>query len=573
MTPNRISIAPRDRLRRYRVAPVWIAVLLALALLAVLGVRGLQRNRETILEQARATSAIAAEQVTRTARAAIAERVAGTRIVRFYPELPKPGPATEAAASFERALSLSEEEANAIFAGIEQEHPDAIAATGLPVLPLIAWTRLQRASGDPVPLAEALAKRVVEDIPSFLSERLLEQSTALLESRGMTTPALQNWQRRWKEDEFLRTSLRAIPTDRERAQWIHPADAGHYWAEPIDSIAWRVTSADAMRQVVADAVEASTPLLPSSVKLSARWAGHDLIPPTPGETLASRDHQNLSVTATLTNPEDLFREQRQQTLWLSGLLAVALLAVLSAFLALQKSLASERQLNQQKSDFVASVSHELRAPVSSMRLMLENLKNGNAKSPAEYVQLMHDECGRLSALIENVLDFARIEHNRKTYEMAEADVVAMIEDVARLLEPRGAQRGQRLTLDLVPIDPAPQVDALALQQAVINLVDNAIKFSPPSTRITIRARIRDSATWEISVSDQGPGVPAGERERIFDRFYRVGSELRRETPGAGIGLAIVKHTIDAHHGRIEIESEKGATFRLILPYIQPPSKP
>ena len=149
-----------------------------------------------------------------------------------------------------------------------------------------------------------------------------------------------------------------------------------------------------------------------------RWAGKDLVPPSDGEILATRDLQNITATAILTAPEKLFREQRQQTLWLSALLAVALLAVLSAFLALQKSLASERVLNQQKSDFVASVSHELRAPVSSLRLMLENLQNGATVAEparAEYLKLMEGECRRLSALIENVLDFARIEAGREVF--------------------------------------------------------------------------------------------------------------------------------------------------------------
>jgi signal transduction histidine kinase len=210
-----------------------------------------------------------------------------------------------------------------------------------------------------------------------------------------------------------------------------------------------------------------------------------------------------------------------------------------------------------------------------MRLMLENLQSGAVETDAarqNYLQLLGSECHRLSALIENVLDFARIEHNRKIYHMAEADVAAMIHDAVQLMQPHAAQRRQKLIADLETIEPAPQIDALALQQAVINLIDNAMKFSPADTKITISARRRDEKTWQLSVADEGPGIPESEHERIFERFYRIGNELRRETQGAGIGLAIVKHTVEAHGGRIEVDSQpgRGATFVLILPYTQEP---
>lgn len=575
MTPTRTSIPSGAKARRSRVAPVWVAVFVALGLLAVLGIRGLQRNRDSVLENARATSAAVAEQAARSAFVAISEQVAIARIVRLYPDLPRPGDATDAAASFEKALSLPTDHAEPVFVSIEQNHPGAVTPAGLPILPLIAWNRLERSAGDPGPLLENFAKRVVEETPSILSDKLLEQATKLLESRAVGSQPLKSWEQRWREDEEIRGALRVIPAGREGSQWIETPQFGSWWVGPIEGGSWRALSVDAMRQIATNAAKTATPILPPSAMLSARWAGKDLFPPSNGEILATRDLQIIDTTVILTNPEELFREQRQQTLWLSALLAVALLAVLSAFFALQKSLASERLLNQQKSDFVASVSHELRAPVSSMRLMLENLQNGATVAEparAEYLKLMEGECRRLSALIENVLDFARIEHNRKSYEMAEADVKAMIEDVARLFEPRATQRRQRLLTELETLDPAPEIDALAVQQAVINLVDNAMKFSSEGTAITIRTKKRDRATWEISVTDEGPGIPAAERERIFERFYRLGSELRRETPGAGIGLAIVKHTVEAHGGHIEVESGSGTTFRLILPFVRQPAK-
>jgi signal transduction histidine kinase len=198
------------------------------------------------------------------------------------------------------------------------------------------------------------------------------------------------------------------------------------------------------------------------------------------EVLARKVSGPISVTAFLVDPDALYLQQRWQTFWLTALLTVALAAVLIAFYTMQRALDSERQLNRQKSDFVASVSHELRAPVASMRLMLENLESGavpDETAPGAYLRLLEGECRRLSALIENVLDFARIEHNRKIYHMADCDVSALVRDTIDLLKPRAAQRHQTLSSELQPLDPAPCIDAIAIQQALINLIDNAMKFS------------------------------------------------------------------------------------------------
>lgn len=566
MTPTRIPNTRSDRKGRTRIAPVWIAVFLSLGLLAMLGVRGLQRSRETVMESARTASAAAVEQVARFMIGAM-DKAPKARRLDVYPEVPQPAGPSTAATAFEEALTLSPERAEEIFASIERDHPDAVTAAGLPILPLIAWTRLERAETEIADVAATLARRVVYEVPSILSEKLLEQASAFLASRGVSSDELEAWKHDWARDEQIRESLRAMKSDAARPQWIN----GRWWVYPEEPGSWRVIPLNDVRHFASDSVAAV--LLPASALISVRWAGQDLTSPIAGETLASRDLSKVSVSAILANPEDLFRDQRRQTLWLSGLLAIAILAVVSAFFAMQKSLASERKLNQQKSDFVSSVSHELRAPVSSLRLMLENLQNGSTVSESsrgEYLRLMEGECRRLSTLIENVLDFARIEHNRKSYEFAETDVKAMIEDVARLFEPRAAQRRQRLIAELEAIEP--EVDALAMQQAVINLVDNALKFSPVNTAITIRVKKRDNTLWEISVSDEGPGIPVHERDRIFERFYRVGNELRRETPGAGIGLAIVKHTVEAHGGRIEVECASGTTFRLILPFHPDPAQ-
>jgi two-component system phosphate regulon sensor histidine kinase PhoR len=207
--------------------------------------------------------------------------------------------------------------------------------------------------------------------------------------------------------------------------------------------------------------------------------------------------------------------------------------------------------------------------------MAENLESGIVSDPArgrEYHRLIADECSRLGALIENVLDLARIERNGKTYEFTEVDVPALITDTVRLLQPRAGQRRQEIRNESAPLDPSPVCDGMAIQQALINLLDNAIKFAPEHTVIVIRAKIEGAAHWLLEVVDQGPGIPEREHAKIFERFYRIGSELRRETRGTGIGLTIVKHIAEGHRGTISVANHPsgGATFTLRLP-LQPRS--
>jgi signal transduction histidine kinase len=555
---------------------------LPLLLLAVLGIRGIQRGRESTLEKARAAADRAVENAAQRFQEVIAVRLTEARPVKLYAFVPQPAESTEIEALYHRAVAGPAEEAETTFAMILKDHPEAVTAAGLPLRALIQWTRLQRCGDDATRCAlqaEVLARVAVDESPSLISGKLIEATTTLLQERGANADSLRPWRERWEEDEQIRRALRRA-SDGNTTPVRHWADthdgSQRWWLEPQAGGTWRALTEEQLKKLARDIASETAALLPRSAQLSVVWADHELLASSTGERLAARQVEPLSIAAILANPDDLFAEQRQQTIWLAALLGIALLAVLGAFLAMQRALITERQLNQQKSDFVASVSHELRTPVSSMRLMLENLESGAVETDSarrNYLQLLGSECHRLSALIENVLDFARIEHDRKIYHMAEADVAAMIHDAVELMQPHAAQRRQKLIANVEPIEPAPQIDALALQQAVINLIDNAMKFSPPDTSITVSTRRRDERTWQLCVADQGPGIPESEHARIFERFYRIGNELRRETQGAGIGLAIVKHTVDAHGGRIEVDSQpgQGATFVLILPYTQEPN--
>jgi len=281
------------------------------------------------------------------------------------------------------------------------------------------------------------------------------------------------------------------------------------------------------------------------------------------------------VQILLADRAGLYAHQRQRLWLLGGLILVSALASVWGCVALWRAFRRQQELNALKSNFVSSVSHELRAPIASVRLMAENLEHGKVTGPEkerEYYRFIGQECRRLSALIENVLDFARIEQGRKQYEFELVNLDALMGQTVTLLEPYAAEKGVRLErAPGVPAAPGELVaDGRALQQALVNLLDNAIKHSPRSGAVRTGFAVTPAGA-QLWVEDDGPGIPAAEQARIFERFYRRGSELRRETQGVGIGLSIVKHIVEAHGGRVTVASVPGcgSRFTLELPAYPP----
>ena len=282
--------------------------------------------------------------------------------------------------------------------------------------------------------------------------------------------------------------------------------------------------------------------------------------------------QFLKVNIHLSSPTALYKLQRTRSIWFGGLILVSALAAFAGLASAYRSFQQQVRLSEMKSNFVSSVSHELRAPVASMRLMAEALDRGKivaAEKQKEYYGFIVQECRRLSSMVENVLDFSRIDQGRKEYQFEPTDLQTLVEQTVKLMEPYAAERQVTLALanpSLSTLHSSLSLDGMALQQALINLVDNAIKHSPAQATVNVGLE-SDEASVRLWVEDCGAGIPAEEQEKIFERFYRRGSELRRETQGIGIGLTIVKHIVAAHGGRVIVQSGvgQGSRFTMELP--------
>jgi signal transduction histidine kinase len=227
-----------------------------------------------------------------------------------------------------------------------------------------------------------------------------------------------------------------------------------------------------------------------------------------------------------------------------------------------------------KSDFVANVSHDLKTPLSLIRMFGETLELGRVPDEAtrrEYYSIITRESERLTRLIDNVLDFSRIEGGGQRYDIGAHPVEPLIHEVLDAFRYPLAQRAFKLDVTVAPDLPEVLMDPEAIKQALANLVDNALKYSTERRRLGVSAR--QEGTWVvIEVADEGIGIPAAELERIFEKFYRIGRSETQRTRGSGVGLALVKHIVEAHGGRAGVESrpEQGSRFSLSLPIAPSP---
>jgi signal transduction histidine kinase len=269
------------------------------------------------------------------------------------------------------------------------------------------------------------------------------------------------------------------------------------------------------------------------------------------------------------DPEWIGRRISQLRTWYFSIVSVVLLAVTLGLASLWHNARTQLKLAQKKDDFISAVSHELRTPLTSIRMYSEMLEKNWVKSQdkaTEYYRNMRQESERLSRLIENVLDFSRIQRGRKKYAFRVGDLNECVAKVVEMMSPHAAQKGFTIRAELGRVEPSA-FDGDAVTQIVVNLLDNAIKYARNAEDKTIIVRTgNDDRFVLIEVEDRGPGVPHRQRKKIFEQFYRAGAEATRETTGTGLGLALVKKFAEAHNGFVEIINAKptGAIFRVAL---------
>lgn len=233
-----------------------------------------------------------------------------------------------------------------------------------------------------------------------------------------------------------------------------------------------------------------------------------------------------------------------------------------------RNVSKEVALAKLKSDFVSNVSHELRTPLSLIRLYAETLEMGRLTTPEkyqEYYEIIRKESERLTALINNILDFSRIEAGRKEYEFRETDLSMLVRNTLESYRFQIEQQGFAFEENIDPVPPI-RVDREAMARSLVNLVNNAIKYSQDRKFIGVNL-YRKNGSVKLEVVDHGIGIPSQEQEKIFEKFYRVGDPLVHNTKGSGLGLSLVRHIVKAHGGQIAVDSTpgEGSKFTITLP--------
>jgi signal transduction histidine kinase len=234
-----------------------------------------------------------------------------------------------------------------------------------------------------------------------------------------------------------------------------------------------------------------------------------------------------------------------------------------------RNVARELAVAKLKSDFVSNVSHELRTPLALIRLYAETLELGRISNPGkhqEYYEIIRKESERLTSLINNILDFSRIESGKKEYSFRETDVADLVRSTLESyrfeIEQNGFQFEEKIDNDL----PQLWMDREAIARSLLNLVNNAVKYSATEKYLGVHL-YRHNGGVSLEVVDHGIGIPEKEQLKIFEKFYRVGDPLVHNTKGSGLGLSLVRHIVQAHGGEVAVESElgQGSKFIITLP--------
>jgi signal transduction histidine kinase len=293
---------------------------------------------------------------------------------------------------------------------------------------------------------------------------------------------------------------------------------------------------------------------------------------------ATVQHPNFSLDRTFPRPFSFLRatltcDRIPRSVGRSTLnimMAVLAFIILMGLFAIYRSAREVMALSERRSRFVSSVTHELKTPLTNIRMYIEMLEQGIARDPEreqEYFRILGSESSRLSRLINNVLEFAKLEKKQTRLDLKEGTLKEVIQEVKEVMQEKLRQEGFSLKVEMEELPPF-KYDREAMIQILINLIDNSMKFgkSMPNREITIKAW-SEPDTAKISISDTGPGIPRHDLKKVFDDFYRVDSDLTRTTGGTGIGLALVKKLVTLMAGSVKADNNDGpgCTITISLP--------
>ena len=351
--------------------------------------------------------------------------------------------------------------------------------------------------------------------------------------------------------------------------------AGGWWFNP------RAFIATNLADVVRDRLSSSPRLyggLESTRNLCVQvfdQEGHEVArvrDPGPGNSARSADltgpfeRYSVRVTSTSSSPAAL-----AQSFVVAQMLFIALMiaVLLGATWVGVRYIVRQIELVQVKSSFVSNVTHELKTPIAVIKLAVETLEMRRFRNPEEeekYLRTILKESDRLTRLVDNILDFSRLESGQRALRLAEVRIDDLVSTALESFRLRLEDEGFHWEVDIPAGLPSIRADVIALQHCLLNLLDNAVKYSRDRKEIRITARSRDGMV-SVAVSDRGIGIAAEDLPRIFEKFVRVETGLVHTVKGAGLGLSLVDQIVRAHHGRVEVASTpgEGSIFTMLLP--------
>ncbi len=315
------------------------------------------------------------------------------------------------------------------------------------------------------------------------------------------------------------------------------------------------------------------PALPKGVGVAVVAPGEDAIAESTLVTASLGPELPGWRLALLLDDNAIFDTETAKRVKLHVVVACLVIAVMSALsLLIARNFGRQVQLARLKNDLVANVSHELKTPLTAMRALVDTLldtEKFDEKTTREYLELLATENARLSRLIENFLTFSRLERNKFKFEFSQVRPEQVVEGAVAAFGERAHAPGCVFESHVSVGLPAIRADADALVTAVLNLLDNAWKYSGEEKRIVLHAEV-DDGNVRFSVRDSGIGLSPGECKRIFHRFYQSDQRLARTAGGCGLGLSIVQSIVEAHHGSVRVKSEPGhgSTFTIEIPVVK-----